>query len=362
MSKVLMKGNEAIGEAAIKAGCLYFFGYPITPQSELPEYLSRRLPEVGGVFLQAESEIAAINMVYGAAAAGRRAMTSSSSPGISLKQEGISYLAGSELPCLIVNIMRGGPGLGGIQPSQSDYFQATKGGGHGDYRVIVLAPASVQEIADLVKKGFDLADYYRMPVLILGDGLLGQMMEPVDFGTETSGGDFDRSWAATGKNGRAHTKVIRSLYLKPEELEAHNRKLEKKYLTICAKETMAEQYLTADAEIVLAAYGMTARIAKAAADLARAEGIKAGVFRPITLWPFPERELNEATKKAQVVLTVEMSLGQMVEDVKLTLNGRLPVEFYGRVGGMIPTTQDVLKEVKKIAEGLKEAQKNDGSF
>ncbi|MGI6587319.1 MAG: 3-methyl-2-oxobutanoate dehydrogenase subunit VorB [Peptococcia bacterium] len=355
MSKVLMKGNEAIGEAAIKAGCRYFFGYPITPQSELPEYLSWRLPEVGGVFLQAESEIAAINMVYGAAATGARAMTSSSSPGISLKQEGISYLAGSELPCLIVNIMRGGPGLGGIQPSQSDYFQATKGGGHGDYRLIVLAPASVQEIADLVKKGFDLADYYRMPVLLLGDGMLGQMMEPVDFGEETSGDKFDHSWATTGKQGREHTNIINSLYLKPEELEAHNRKLEKKYLEIMNKETMAEQYLTEDAEVVIAAYGMTARIAKAAVDMARREGIKAGVFRPITLWPFPKRELNEATQKAQVVLTVEMSLGQMVEDVQLALKGRLPVEFYGRVGGMVPTAEEVLNEIKKIVKKFKEA-------
>ncbi|HHY05431.1 MAG TPA: 3-methyl-2-oxobutanoate dehydrogenase subunit VorB [Clostridia bacterium] len=355
MSKVLMKGNEAIGEAAIKAGCRYFFGYPITPQSELPEYLSWRLPEVGGVFLQAESEVAAINMVYGAAATGVRVMTSSSSPGISLKQEGISYLAGAELPCLIINIMRGGPGLGGIQPSQSDYFQATKGGGHGDYRLIVLAPASVQEIADLVKKGFDLADHYRMPALLLGDGMLGQMMEPVDFGTETSGDKFDHAWATTGKQGREHTNIINSLYLKPEELEAHNRRLEKKYLEIMKQETMAEQYLTEDAEVVIAAYGMTARITKAAVDMARREGIKAGVFRPITLWPFPQRELNEATQKAQVVLTVEMSLGQMVEDVQLALKGRLPVEFYGRVGGMVPTAEEVLNEVKKIVKRYQEA-------
>ena len=343
------------GEAAIKAVCRYIFGYPITPQSELPEYLSWRLPEVGGVFLQAESEVAAINMVYGAAATGVRVMTSSSSPGISLKQEGISYLAGAELPCLIINIMRGGPGLGGIQPSQSDYFQATKGGGHGDYRLIVLAPASVQEIADLVKKGFDLADHYRMPALLLGDGMLGQMMEPVDFGTETSGDKFDHAWATTGKQGREHTNIINSLYLKPEELEAHNRRLEKKYLEIMKQETMAEQYLTEDAEVVIAAYGMTARITKAAVDMARREGIKAGVFRPITLWPFPQRELNEATQKAQVVLTVEMSLGQMVEDVQLALKGRLPVEFYGRVGGMVPTAEEVLNEVKKIVKRYQEA-------
>lgn len=353
MNKVLMKGNEAIGEAAIKAGCRHFFGYPITPQSELPEYLSRRLPEIGGVYLQAESEIAAINMVYGAAAAGVRTMTSSSSPGISLKQEGISYLAGAELPCLIVNIMRGGPGLGGIQPSQSDYFQATKGGGHGDYHLIVLAPSTVQEIADFVKKGFDLADTYRTPVMILGDGILGQMMEPVDFGAESSGDSFDRSWATTGKGTREHTNIVNSLYLNPEELELHNRKLEKKYQTIMGKETMAESYLTDDAEIVIAAYGMTARIAKATVEMAREEGIKAGVFRPITLWPFPAQELNEATKKAKAVLTVEMSLGQMVEDVKLSLNGRLPVEFYGRVGGMVPISRDILTKVKSLLTALK---------
>ncbi|MDD2401089.1 MAG: 3-methyl-2-oxobutanoate dehydrogenase subunit VorB [Clostridia bacterium] len=350
MSKVLMKGNEVIGEAAIKAGCRYFFGYPITPQSELPEYLSRRLPEIGGVYLQAESEVAAINMVYGAAATGVRVMTSSSSPGISLKQEGISYIAGSELPCIIVNIMRGGPGLGGIQPSQSDYFQATRGGGHGDYYLIVLAPASVQEIADLVKKGFDLAEKYRNPVMILGDGMLGQMMEPVDFGVETSGDSFDKSWATTGKNGRKKSNIVNSLYLKPEELEVHNRELEKKYLEIKSKETMAESYLTKDAEIVVAAYGMTARIAKSAVDMAREEGIRAGVFRPITLWPYPEKELNAATVSAKGVLTVEMSLGQMVEDVKLSLNGRLPVEFYGRVGGMVPTARAIFEEIKRMSE------------
>ena len=349
MSKVLMKGNEAIGEAAIKAGCRYFFGYPITPQSELPEYLSRRLPQVGGVYLQAESEVAAINMVYGAASTGARVMTSSSSPGISLKQEGISYLAGSELPCVIVNIMRGGPGLGGIQPSQSDYFQATKGGGHGDYRLLVLAPASVQEVVDLVKEGFDLAEKYRLPVMILGDGILGQMMEPVDLGDATAPEDMGKPWAVTGKAGRTK-KIINSLYLDPEKLEKHNLHLQRKYLEIKAKETRAESYLTDDGEIVVAAYGMTARVAKAAVDMAREEGIRAGVFRPITLWPYPEKELNQATAQARAVLTVEMSLGQMVEDVRLSLNGRLPVEFYGRVGGMVPTARAVYEEIKRLAK------------
>ncbi|MCR4441549.1 MAG: 3-methyl-2-oxobutanoate dehydrogenase subunit VorB [Peptococcaceae bacterium] len=347
MNKVLMKGNEAIGEAAIAAGCRYFFGYPITPQSELPEFLSRRLPQVGGVFLQAESEVAAINMVYGAASTGARVMTSSSSPGISLKQEGISYLAASELPCVIVNIMRAGPGLGGIQPSQSDYFQATRGGGHGDYRTIVLAPASVQEIVDLVIEGFELADRYRLPVMILGDGNLGQMMEPVQMDRTAKGRLPAKPWALTGKKGRPRN-IINSLNLDPEKLEMHNRKLERRYQEIKERETKAESYLTDDAEIVVAAYGIVARVSKAAVDRARAEGIKAGLFRPITLWPFPEKELNEATARARNVLTVEMSLGQMVEDVKLALNGRLPAAFYGRVGGVVPTVSGVFEEIQKI--------------
>jgi len=349
MDRVLMKGNEAIGEAAIAAGCRYFFGYPITPQSELPEFLSRRLPQVGGVFLQAESEVAAINMVYGAASTGARVMTSSSSPGISLKQEGISYLAASELPCVIVNIMRAGPGLGGIQPSQSDYFQATRGGGHGDYRTIVLAPASVQEIADLVIEGFELADHYRMPVMILGDGTLGQMMEPVRIDGTAKVKIQAKPWALTGKKGRARN-IINSLNLDPEKLEMHNRKLEKRYQEIKERETRAERYLTDDAEIVVAAYGIVARVCKAAVDRARAEGIKAGLFRPITLWPFPDMELNEAAGRAGNVLAVEMSLGQMVEDVKLALNGRVPVSFYGRVGGVVPTVANVVEEIKKVSE------------
>lgn len=347
MNKVLMKGNQAIGEAAVRAGCRYFFGYPITPQSELPEYLSRRLPEVGGVYLQAESETAAIYMVYGAACTGARVMTSSSGPGISLKQEGISFIAAAELPCVIVNIMRGGPGLGGIQPAQSDYFQATRGGGHGDYRTIVLAPASVQEMVDLVGKGFDLADQYRIPVMILGDGVLGQMMESLSFNEDNKQVGYYKPWITTGKKGRKKNTIV-TLYLDPEKLEQHNYHLEKKYQEIRARETRAESYLTEDADIVIVAYGITARVAKAAADMARAEGIKAGVLRPITLWPYPDKELNQATRKARKVLTVEMSMGQMVEDVKLAINGRIPVGFYGRPGGVIPTSRAIYEEVLKL--------------
>jgi len=354
MSKILMNGNEAIGEAAIAAGCRYFFGYPITPQSELPEYLSKRLPQVGGIFLQAESEIAAINMVIGAASTGARVMTGSSSPGISLKQEGISYLAGCELPCLIVNIMRGGPGLGGIQPSQADYFQATKGGGHGDYRNIVLAPASVQEAVDLVQEGFELADRYRMVVMILGD-IVGQLKEPVHISVDPARKLPEKPWALTGKEGRKKN-IISSLYLEPDKLEQLNHKLQKKYTEIKEKETRAENYRTEDADIVVAAYGMPARIAKEAVDKARAGGIKAGVFRPITLWPFPEKELNEAAGSARKILTVEMSMGQMVEDVRLAVKDRIPVDFYGRTGGMVPTALDIYTEIKRINEEIMEVK------
>jgi 2-oxoglutarate/2-oxoacid ferredoxin oxidoreductase subunit alpha len=348
MAKVLMKGNEALGEAAVRAGCRYFFGYPITPQNELPHYLAQRLPEAGGVFLQAESEVAAIHMVYGAAGAGARVMTSSSSPGISLKMEGISYLAGAELPCVIVNMVRGGPGLGGIQPAQSDYFQAVKGGGHGDYRLLVLAPASVQEMVDLTAKAFELADYYRTPVMILGDGILGQMMEPVEF-PEVQVKLTDKPWATTGAKGR-QPNLINSLFLAPEKLEEHNISLFEKYAEMQAKETLAEQYHTEDADIVVVGYGSTARISKAAVDMARKEGIKVGLFRPITLFPFPEKEINQACSQAKQVLTVEMSMGQMIEDVRLALNCRLPVSFYGRVGGMVPTTRAVYNEIVKLNE------------
>ncbi|MDI6814172.1 MAG: 3-methyl-2-oxobutanoate dehydrogenase subunit VorB [Desulfitobacteriaceae bacterium] len=351
MAKVLMKGNEALGEAAIRAGCRYFFGYPITPQSELPHYLAWRLPEVGGVFLQAESEIAAINMVYGAAGSGARAMTSSSSPGVSLKMEGISYIAGAELPCVIVNMQRGGPGLGSIQPGQADYFQAVKGGGHGDYKLLVLAPASVQEMVDTMAKAFELADKYRNPVMILGDGILGQMMEPVELPEMKDVATLPaKPWATTGAKGRT-PNIINSLYLDPEELEAHNLKLQAKYDQMIREETMAESYQTDDAEIVVVGYGSSARVAKAAVDQARAEGIKAGLFRPITLFPFPKKEIEQACRQAKNVLTVEMSMGQMVEDVRYNLEFRVPVHFYGRVGGMVPTTRAVLTEIKRLAQG-----------
>ena len=346
MAKVLMKGNEALGEAAIRAGCRYFFGYPITPQNEIPHYLAKRLPEVGGVFVQAESEIAAINMVYGAAGCGARVMTSSSSPGISLKQEGITYIAGAELPCVIVNMQRGGPGLGGIQPAQSDYFQAVKGGGHGDYKLLVFAPASIQEMVDLMGRAFDLADEYRNPVMILGDGILGQMMEAVEFPEEETPAKLaEKPWATTGAKGRK-PNVITSLFLDPVELEKHNHHLQRKYDRM-AKEVLWENYKTDDAEIVLVGYGSSARISKATVDKARAQGIKAGLFRPITLFPFPKDALQEACKQANHVLTVEMSMGQLVEDVRYNLEFKVPVHFYGRVGGMVPTTRAVLEEVKR---------------
>lgn len=355
MAKVLMKGNEALGEAAIRAGCRYFFGYPITPQNEIPQYLAKRLPEVGGVFLQAESEIAAINMVYGAAGCGARVMTSSSSPGISLKQEGITYIAGAELPCVIVNMQRGGPGLGSIQPAQSDYFQAVKGGGHGDYKLLVLAPATIQEMVDLMGKAFDLADEYRNPVMILGDGILGQMMEGVEFPEEETPETLaEKSWATTGAKGRK-PNVINSLFLDPIELEKHNHHLQRKYERM-AKEVLWENYKTDDAELVLVGYGSSARIAKAAVDLAREQGIKAGLFRPVTLFPFPKEALQEACKQANHVLTVEMSMGQLVEDVRYNLEFKVPVHFYGRSGGMVPTTRAVLEEIIRWVKSGKEVK------
>lgn len=351
MAKVLMKGNEALGEAAILAGCRYFFGYPITPQNELPHYLSRRLPEAGGVFLQAESEVSAINMVYGAAGSGARVMTSSSSPGVSLKMEGISYIAAAELPCVIVNIQRGGPGLGGIQPSQSDYFQAVKGGGHGDYRLIVIAPASVQEVVDLTAKAFDLADQYRNPVMIFADGILGQMMEAVEFPQEyKQAGQETKPWATTGAKGRKRN-IINTLYLEPNELYQHNIDIQAKYERISAEESLAENYKTEDAQIIVTAYGTTARIAKAAVDLARQQNIKAGLFRPVTLFPFPKQQLLDACVQAKQVLTVEMSMGQYVEDVRYNLEFKKPVRFFGRAGGVIPTTQEIFAEIIKLAEG-----------
>jgi 2-oxoglutarate/2-oxoacid ferredoxin oxidoreductase subunit alpha len=348
MTARLMKGNEAVAEAAVAAGCRYYFGYPITPQNEIPEYLSWRLAEVDGVFIQAESEIAAINMVYGASSAGARVMTSSSGPGISLKSEGLSYLAGSQLPAVIINMMRGGPGLGGIQPSQSDYFQATKGGGHGDYRLLVLAPATVQELYDLTRLAFDLADRYRNPVMLLGDGLLGQMMEKVELEEDPPiPAAIPKPWAATGCRGR-QKNIVNSLYLDPHQLEEHNLRLQEKYRLITENETRFEGYRTEDSEILLVAYGTMARVAKGAVDAGRAKGIKAGLFRPITLWPFPYKSLQETALGAKALLTAEMSSGQMVEDVRLALEGRLPVHFYGRMGGVVPGSQEVLAEIERI--------------
>lgn len=344
----LMKGNEAIGEAAIAAGCRFFFGYPITPQTELPEYMAKRLPAVDGVYLQAESEISAINMVYGAAGTGARVMTSSSSPGISLKQEGISYLAGAELPCVIVNIMRGGPGLGGIQPAQSDYFQATKGGGHGDYRLLVLAPASVQELADLVQDAFDLADTYRNPVLILGDGVLGQMMEPVQIRQQRQPEELPtKPWATTGASGR-RPNIINSLYIDPVQLNQHNQKLAAKYRQMAEREVRYEGYYLDDAEIILVAYGITARICRTVVENARAEGIKAGLFRPISLYPFPAQALRTAVEEsgAQQVVCAELSCGQLVEDVRLSLDGMVPTELLAYPGGVIPLPAEILARLR----------------
>lgn len=343
-----MKGNEAIGEAAVMAGCRYYFGYPITPQSELIEYMAKRMPQIDGVFLQAESEISGINMVYGAAAAGARVMTSSSSPGISLKQEGISYIAGAELPCVIVNMMRGGPGLGSIQPGQADYFQATKGGGHGDYHLIALAPNSVQEMVDITQLAFDLADQYRNPVMILGDGALGQMMEPVEF-KDVKANVVDKPWATVGVGSRKTANVINSLYLAPEILEKHNKHLQEKYATVAKNEVRYEAIHTEDADLVIVAYGIVSRIARTAMDKARAEGLKVGILRPITLWPFPYEAIAKlADGRTNQFLVTEMSAGQMVEDVKLAVNGKKPVAFYGRTGGMIPNPKEIYEQITKI--------------
>ncbi|MDD6278997.1 MAG: 3-methyl-2-oxobutanoate dehydrogenase subunit VorB [Oscillospiraceae bacterium] len=343
-----MKGNEALAEAAIRAGCKCFFGYPITPQTELAAYMAKRMHKAGGVFLQAESEIAAINMVLGAASTGVRAMTSSSSPGISLKGEGISYLAGSDLPAVIINVQRGGPGLGGIQPSQADYWQATKALGHGDFHILVYAPASVQEMVDMVVKAFDTADKYRMPAMILADGLLGQMMEPVEF-PEIIENSADKSgWAANGHGNKREHHIINSLYLQADLLEDKVVERFRRYETVKADETDAELYLTDDCDILLTAYGATARVVKSAVNSAREQGIKAGMFRPKTLWPFPVKELNKACETASCILDVEMSMGQMIDDVKLAINCSKPVHFYGRTGGVIPTPAEILEEIKKV--------------
>lgn len=351
MAKKLMKGCEAIGEAAIKAGCRLFFGYPITPQNEIPEYMSGRLPQVGGTFVQAESEVAASNMLYGASGAGCRVMTSSSSPGISLMMEGVSYMAGSELPVVIVNIMRGGPGLGGILPSQSDYFQATKGGGHGDYRCFVLAPSSVQEAADLMIDAFDLADKYRNPVLVLGDGLIGQMMEPVEFKKEIAPEALQpKPWATTGCKGRK-PNIINSLYLAGEELERHNWHLQEKYSAM-KEDVRHEAYnLDGGCDALIVAYGTVARIAKTAIETLGAHGLKVGLFRPITLYPFPGEALKAAAEQSRSGLLVsELSCGQMLEDVQFHVRNGKEIAFYGRVGGMVMSPDELVGEVVKMVK------------
>ena len=346
--KVLMKGNEALAEAAIQAGCHHFFGYPITPQTELAAYMSKRLPKIGGTYLQAESEIAAINMVLGASSAGIRAMTSSSSPGISLKGEGISYMAGSDLPALIINVQRGGPGLGGIQPSQADYWQATKALGHGDFQILVFAPSTVQEMVDLVSDAFDTAEKYRMPAMILADGMLGQMMEPVVLPEKADKAPIEKPWAACGhKNERSHN-IINSLYLTPNALESLVKERYERYELIKKTEQRAEEYLTEDADLILVAYGASSRIARGAVNKAREMGLKVGLVRPITLWPFPTDALQRAAKQAKDLLVVEMSMGQMVDDVKLAVECSVPVHFFGHTGGIIPTPKEVLGEIQKI--------------
>ena len=349
--KVLIKGNEAIGEAAIRSGCRHFFGYPITPQTELSAYMAKKMPKIGGVFLQAESEVAAINMVYGASAAGARTMTSSSSPGISLKAEGISYLAGGDLPCVIVNIVRGGPGLGGIQPAQSDYFQTTRGGGHGDYHLIVLAPNSVQELAYLTADAFNLSEEYRIPVMILGDGTLGQMMEPVDFDSLPEPVFAEKPWAATGTDNKREKNVVETLFLEASELEAHVLEREKKYDVVKENLQRWEEHDTEDADVIISSYGITSRVVETAVKMLQDEGIKVGVIRPITLWPFPEKAYKKASPKA--FLSVEMSTGQMIADIKLACECKVPVYFCGRTGGIIPTPDEVVQKVKDILKEVK---------
>ena len=349
--KVLMKGNEALAEAAIMAGCHHYFGYPITPQTEVAAYMAKKMPKIGGVFLQAESEIAAINMVIGVASTGKRAMTSSSSPGISLKSEGISYLAGCDLPALIVNVQRGGPGLGGIQPSQSDYFHATRGAGHGDFHLLVLAPNSVQEMVDLVFKGFDLAEKYRMPAMILSDGTMGQMMEPVTLEPEKIN-EYDKSWALTGTKGERKPNIVNSLFLKPDELEKFNFERYERYKKVEENEPMWEEYRMEDAEICIVAFGVASRVSKNAIDIARENGVKVGMIRPITLWPFPKKALFDACDKVKKFISVELSMGQMIEDIELATRCRREVLLCNRTGGMIPTTQNVLDKINEANGGV----------
>jgi len=355
MAKVLMKGNEAMALAAIKAGCEAFYGYPITPQNELPEYMSKHMHEHGRAFVQSESEVAAINMVYGAAGAGARVMTSSSSPGIALKQEGITYMAGAELPAVIINVMRGGPGLGGIQPSQGDYKQITRGGGNGDYYLYSLAPESLQEAVDLIKESFDIADYFRNPVMIAVDGLIGQMMEPVDFEHDVPKWDLQpKTWAADGdrSNGRAKN-IINSLYLDPLVLEQHNLKLKAKYDEMKAKHQRFELINMEDAEIVIVAFGSTSRIARTSIELLKEKGVHCGIIRPITIYPFPEKAFENINKNVKDILVVEMNTGQMVDDVRLADKCRHNVHFYGRVGGIVPEAEEIADQVLKLVGGVK---------
>ena len=353
MAKMLMKGNEAIAAAAINAGCRFFFGYPITPQNEIPEYMARELPKVGGTYVQAESELAAINMIYGAAGAGARVMTSSSSPGISLMQEGISYIAGAELPCVIVNVVRAGPGLGGIQPAQSDYFQATKGGGHGDYHLLVLAPANLQEAVDLMEKAFDLADKYRNPVMILADGVIGQIMEPVEITPYQPYPDLPpKNWATTGTaHSRGRRRIINSLFLNPDELEKHIQAIYQKYAEMEKHEVRYEMYHCDQAEMMIVAYGTTSRIVRSAIEKCDRLGIQVGLLRPITLYPFPYKAFEQVIDQAKAVLAVEMSMGQMLDDVKIAVAGRKPVHFYGRTGGNIPMPDEIVRKVQDILGG-----------
>ena len=354
MSKVLMKGNEALAEAAIRAGCIHFFGYPITPQTEVPEYLAKRLPEVGGVFLQAESEIASINMIYGAAGVGVKCLTSSSSPGISLMAEGMSYIAACELPCVIINIMRAGPGLGGILPAQSDYHQATRGHGHGDYKLITLAPASVQEAVDLMTLAFELSEEYRNPVMVCGDGMIGQMMEPVEFPSEGKGPPMqENDWALTGSEGRER-RIVNSLYLTPEENFAQNIKLKEKYDRIAAKEQRSELYAADwgdDYDLLLVAFGTMARICKSAIDEVAREGLKVALFRPITLSPYPVvacREAMDRLPEGGKVLDIEMNMGQMIDDVRIVAEGTRQIEFFGTAGGIVPSPDEVAGKIREL--------------
>jgi len=355
MTQTLIKGNEALAKAAIRGGCTHFFGYPITPQNEIPEYLARELPKTGGVFLQAESELASIHMVYGAAASGARVMTSSSSPGIALMQEGISMLAAAELPCVIVNVQRAGPGIGGIQPSQSDYYQMTRGGGNGDYRIPAFAPATIQESADMMLQAFDIADHYRTPVAIVSDGMLGQMMEPVKFKKKKKSHQDQKRWAATGHNNKRIPNIIKTLSLIPETLEERNNCLQRKYAAMEQELSEYELYKTDSADIILTAYGSTARIAKNGIDLLADSGITAGLIRPLTLWPFPKQAYRSLDTTCKCIVCVEMSCGQMVDDVRLAVNGSLPVFFIGRSGGMIPSPHEISEKVQEIlARGTKQ--------